>query len=329
MLFQLLPINLLAFQSGTSQTDLVAGDWIAAFAQAMPEGLVLLTHHCYADGPAGAPHVFLPKLLQSARHLSPLLERLAQYSHRYHLPFRIVETNCIYDEGQQGVSDTLGAALWGLELMFQAAAAGAAGINFHGGIHSPRASDDKAYTPIARMGTRYRAAPLYYGMLMFAQAAPGSLIPAQLAPDTSGLKAFAVRAPDETLCVCLINQNITRDERVAIDSGRSFTAASVLRLAGPAIDATGGVTLGGASVDEFGGWAQPRFWRATARYGFMERPDIPALLETARAGGCGPLDRMLAVFTADQVREIPLGPMPRPKAARFGHSAAPAGVAGA
>ena len=69
---------------------------------------------------------------------------------------------------------------------------------------------------------RYRAAPLYYGMLMFAQAAPGSLIPAQLAPDTSGLKAFAVRAPDETLCVCLINQNITRDERVAIDSGRKF-----------------------------------------------------------------------------------------------------------
>ena len=31
----------------------------------------------------------------------------------------------------------------------------------------------------------------------------------------------------------------------------------------------------------------PRFWRATARYGFMERPDIPALLRTAHAGGCG------------------------------------------
>ena len=31
----------------------------------------------------------------------------------------------------------------------------------------------------------------------------------------------------------------------------------------------------------------PRLWRATARYGFMERPDIPALLRTARAGGCG------------------------------------------
>jgi KUP system potassium uptake protein len=31
----------------------------------------------------------------------------------------------------------------------------------------------------------------------------------------------------------------------------------------------------------------PRFWRATARYGFMERPDIPALLRTAHTRGCG------------------------------------------
>ena len=31
----------------------------------------------------------------------------------------------------------------------------------------------------------------------------------------------------------------------------------------------------------------PNFWRASARYGFMERPDIPALLRQAHAGGCG------------------------------------------
>ena len=214
-------------------------------------GLVLLTHHYYADGPAGAPHVSLAKLLQSNRQLPRLLQRLAQYSGAHRLPYRIVETNSIYDEGQLGVSDTLGAALWGLELMFQAAAAGAAGVNFHGGVHNHRASDDKAYTPIARSGDRYRATPLYYSMLMFAQAARGALVPARLAPDTSGLKAFAVRAPEGTLRVCLINQNITGDERVAINPGRKFTAASRLRLAGPAIDAAG-VTLGGASVDEFG-----------------------------------------------------------------------------
>jgi KUP system potassium uptake protein len=31
----------------------------------------------------------------------------------------------------------------------------------------------------------------------------------------------------------------------------------------------------------------PQFWRAAARYGFMERPDIPALLRQAQASGCG------------------------------------------
>jgi hypothetical protein len=234
-----------------------ATDWVAEFAQAMPEGLVLLTHHYYADGPAGAAHVSLSKLLQSNQQLAPLLERLAQYGRTYRLPYRITETNSVYDEGQPGVSDTLGAALWGLEFMFQVAAAGAAGVNFHGGVHNRRPSEDKAYTPIARNGDRYRAMPLYYSMFMFAQAARGALVPAHLAPDISALKAFAVRAPDGTLRVCLINQNITRDHRLTIDFGRKFAVASMVRLAGPAIDTTAGVRLGDARVDEFGGWAPP------------------------------------------------------------------------
>jgi hypothetical protein len=125
--------------------------------------------------------------------------------------------------------------------MFQVAGAGSAGINFHGGVHNHRASENKAYTPIARNGDRYRAMPLYYGILMFAQAARGALLPAQLAPEPSGLKAFAVRTPEGTLRVCLINQNITDDKRVVIEAGRKFILASMLRLAGPAIDATAGV----------------------------------------------------------------------------------------
>jgi hypothetical protein len=232
-----------------------ATDWAAAFAQAIPERLVLLTHHYYADGPAGAPHVSLAKLLQSDSQIHPLLERLARYSRTYRLPYRITETNSVYDEGQPGVSDTLGAALWGLELMFRVAGAGAAGVNFHCGVHNRRASEDKAYTPIARSGDHYRAMPLYYSMLMFAQAARGALVPAHLAPDIGGLKAFAVRTPEETFRICLINQDITYDKRVAIESRREFRVASMLRLAGPAIDATTGVTLGGASVDGFGRWA--------------------------------------------------------------------------
>jgi KUP system potassium uptake protein len=31
----------------------------------------------------------------------------------------------------------------------------------------------------------------------------------------------------------------------------------------------------------------PFFWRGSARFGFMERPDVPALIGAAHAGGCG------------------------------------------
>jgi hypothetical protein len=233
-----------------------ASDWVPAFAEARPEGLVLLTSHYYAEGPAGAPDVTLAKLLRADDQAVPMLGKVASYARSYQLPCRIVEANSVYNEGQAGVSDTLGAALWGLEFMFEAAAAGIAGVNFHGGVHNLHAEVDKAYTPIARgPAGRYRARPLYYGMLMFARAARGALVPARLASSSSDLKAFAARAPDGSLRVCLINKDPGRGARVRVDPRRAFTAASVVRLSGPAIDATAGVTLGGSSVDEFGAWA--------------------------------------------------------------------------
>jgi hypothetical protein len=253
-----------------------ATDWVGAFAAARPEGLVLLTRHYYADGPAGAPHVTLARLLRSRGQLEPELQQLAQYGRASRLPWRIAEANSVYDEGQPGVSDTLGAALWGLELMFAAAAAGAAGVNFHAGVHNRRPGDDKAYTPIARgEGGCHRAQPLYYGMLTFAWAARGALVPARLAPDVGELAAFPVRAPEGSLRVCLINTNFTRGVRVTIDPGRRFAVASVLRLSGPAVDATAGVTLGGGHVDDFGRWA-PATAEATPSAAREFAVDVPA-----------------------------------------------------
>jgi hypothetical protein len=140
--------------------------------------------------------------------------------------------------------------------MFQAAAAGAAGVNFHAGVHNRRPADDKAYTPIARgEGGRHHARPLYYAMLMFAQAARGALVPVRLATDMRALAAFAVRTPEGSLRVFLVNKDFARAVRVGMDARRSFAAVSVMRLAGPSADATSGITLGGASVDDFGRWA--------------------------------------------------------------------------
>ena len=97
--------------------------------------------------------------------------------------------------------------------------------------------------------------PLYYGMLMFALAAHGALVPAHLAPETSGLKAFAVRAPEGALRICLINQNTTLDERVAIDFGSEVYGCIHAAAGRSGHRCYRRSELGGASVDEFGRWA--------------------------------------------------------------------------
>jgi hypothetical protein len=57
------------------------------------------------------------------------------------------------------------------------------------------------------------------------------------------------------LRVCLIHKDLSRSARVHINVGRRFAVASILRLTASSEDATTGVTLGGAAVDDFGGWA--------------------------------------------------------------------------
>jgi len=236
-----------------------APEWVPAFATAAPPGLVLLTQHHYAEGPAGDPRVTLPRLLQTSGDIEPSLQRLAETGRDARLPYRIAETNSVFNEGEPGVSDTLGAALWGLDLMLRCAAAGCAGVNFHAGDHNLQPRRNKAYTPIVRgPDRRLRAAPLYYGMLMFAQAGRGSLVPVRIEVGPASLSAYAVRGADGGVRICLINKESHGTVRVELAPGRRFGGASVLRLIGPAIDATTGITLGGAAVDEAGQWTPTR-----------------------------------------------------------------------
>jgi hypothetical protein len=179
--------------------DVTGTGWIAPFADAAPAGVVILTRHYYADGPASNPAVTLGRLMRSAGQIAPVLADMAAIGTAHRLPWRIAETNSVYAGGRPGVSDTLGAALWGAELMCQIAAAGGAGVNFHAG-------EDKIYTPISHgHGGGLTARPLYYGMLIFAQA-PGNLVSARLDPGGTTLAAYAVRAADGTLRLVLINK---------------------------------------------------------------------------------------------------------------------------
>lgn len=216
--------------------------WIAPFADARPAHLVLLTRHYYAAGPASDPSVTLAKLLHSQAQLAGVLSELRELSNEYRLPFRIAETNSVYAGGRPGVSDTMGAALWGLELMFQVASAGGSGVNFHAG-------PDKVYTPVGEPGPPHRPQPLYYGLLLFARTAAGEIIPSRI-EGPAEITPFATRASDGTVRVCLVNKS-SAAMRVRIVSPRRFAAAAE-RLSASSLDARSGLTLADAAVDSHG-----------------------------------------------------------------------------
>lgn len=254
----------------------IAGEagWMRPFIESAPDGLVLVTRHFYADGPARAPHVSVERLLRSTERAGKVLEEMRTISQTYGLPYRIGEANSVFMEGQPGVSDAFGSALWGLEFMFQTASAGAAGLNLHTG-------DAKAYTPIGLGGEgRHAARPLYYGMLMFNEATRRTLLlPARLAASDLNMTAYATRAGDGELRVCLINKEFEKAARVTIETGRPFEIASVLRLAAPSVAAKDGVSLGGSSIDDFGRWSPKQReelpWQSGA---FVEVPPASATL---------------------------------------------------
>lgn len=230
--------------------------WLMPFAQEFHSDLKLLTEHYYAEGPPTNPDMTLDRLLHANPKLDAELASTVEVRKATGIPFRLAETNSCYSGGKQGVSNTFGAALWTAELMFQVAATGGVGINFHGGGYG-------WYTPIA--GTRekgFSARPGYYGMLLFQQAlgqsGSGELIEAKLEGADPLVTAYALRATDGmgsggAVRAVIFNKSASAVE-LEIEAGHKVSSASVLRLAGPSLDATDGVTLGGAAVSDTGMW---------------------------------------------------------------------------
>jgi hypothetical protein len=105
------------------------------------------------------------------------------------------------------------------------------------------------------------------------------MLPVRLVAPDLNMAAYATRAADDTLKVCLINKDLERGARVAIEAGRDFPSASLLRLTAPSIEARAEVTFGGSAVDGFGHWSPPppKFfpWRSDS---FVEVPAASAVL---------------------------------------------------
>ena len=97
---------------------IVHADWLEQFAATEAADIKLLTYHYYAEGPPDNPSSTIENLLKPNAILPGLLGRLEAASRSSGVPYRICETNSCFGGGKPGVSDTMAAALWGLDFLF-------------------------------------------------------------------------------------------------------------------------------------------------------------------------------------------------------------------
>ncbi len=101
-----------------------------------------------------------------------LADGIAPYvvlAHARHLPLRIDEINTDSCGAAPGVSNAFASALWALDTLFEMARVGVDGVNIHtypGATYQPFTFTHTAH------GWSASVTPEYYGLLMFAQAAP-------------------------------------------------------------------------------------------------------------------------------------------------------------
>jgi hypothetical protein len=173
------------------------------------------------------------------------LQSAVRVAHSRGLPLRSDELNSVSCGGARGVSDTFASSLWILDTLFNMARVGADGVN----IHTFR---NAIYEPFAfgHAHGRWTAQvkPMYYGMLMFARAAPpGSRLLPTAATGSGLVRVWATQAPGGSVRVVLVNQSLRRWVTTAVRPPRSAVTATAQRLRAPRIGAKGGVTIAGQS----------------------------------------------------------------------------------
>jgi hypothetical protein len=247
----------------------VAGnlDWVKRFAADEGGDLQFLTCHYYREGQN--PTSTLEKLLHPDPKLLARLEEMRSAGEPAHLPFRVCETNSFSGGGRPGVSDSFGAALWVMDFMFTLARGGSAGVNIETGINQfDRIS---SYSPLrGDASSGYSVGPDYYGMLAFAQVAPGRMVAVDYDAAGAELTAYAVEKVGGTLTVSVINKEPAQDVSVRIQGIGRGKHAKASWLRAPRLDSTDGVTFCGASIAEDGSWRPRSTERVNVRGGECE-----------------------------------------------------------
>jgi hypothetical protein len=201
-------------------------------------------HRCFA-APETSAVATLPNLLSpgaSTDFVAPL-RPIARPAHAHHATLRLDELNSVSCGDKRGLSDAFASALWALDALFEAAKAGVDGVNIH---TFPRA----AYRlfDFSRRGDQWTATvkPEYYGLLMFARAAPpGAELLKTGTTASPALRTWATRGRSGTVRVVIINKGLTLRVRAVIRAQGVHAPSRLERLSAPRALARRGVTLAG------------------------------------------------------------------------------------
>jgi hypothetical protein len=234
------------------------GSWVNVVANLLhrqPRLSIMTVHryplrNCYVP-PTSPQYPTIAHLLASYATvtLADSLKRWIAIAHAQHRQLRLDELNSVACRGKAGVSDTFASALWATDALFGLARAGVDGVDMH-------TLPNAAYELFAfsRRGGRWQAQvrPIYYGLQLFAQAAPpgARLLAVTRHGADAGLSAWATRDRRRRLRVVVINKSQSQRKTVTVDlpAGTPATAsATVQRMVAPSARAKGGVTLGGRS----------------------------------------------------------------------------------
>ena len=193
-----------------------------------------------------------PEYPTIANLLSPTASRLlaasvagagkAADAHR--IPLRIDEMNTDSCGLVPAVTDSFASALWALDALFYMASYGVDGVN----IHTYPVAGASLFG-FHRVGRHWRATvqPEYYGLEMFAQAAPAGSRLLRVSPiGIRNVEVWATRALDHTIRVVVIDDS-SRARVVAVRGVAAVGAGTLEGLVVPSVAAQEGVMLGGQS----------------------------------------------------------------------------------
>jgi hypothetical protein len=170
--------------------------------------------HCYT--PSNRKYPTLGHLMSrsSSVGLARSIASTVSAAHAHGLQLRVDELNSASCRGQPGLSNTFASALWVLDTLFAMAAVDVDGVN----VHTLPASVYHPFTR-TRVGNTWRwtVDPLYYGLLMFSEAAPtGSRLLSLSGSVAPQVRTWATRTPTGETRVVLINEYRKRHELVRV-----------------------------------------------------------------------------------------------------------------